>query len=442
MDTDLRSLDRELAGAGAARRYLAAYSGGVDSHVLLHLMHRWHELHPDVPLLALHVHHGMHPEADAWQAHCATVCADLGIPLVTRQVDVDVSEGGPEAAARAARYAAFAALMEPGDVLLLAHHRRDQAETLLLQLLRGAGVDGLAAMPGVRDWGSGQMLRPLRGWDRARIRDYAHRYGLRWIEDPANDSLAFDRNFLRHTVLPGLRERWPGTDLLLARSAGHLAEAGELLRERAEEDWQVARGPDDTLSVRVLAGLSPARQRNLLRHWIGRIHGLALPDHRHLARLQHDVLGAAPDAMPRVCWAGVEVRRYRDRLYAGPRLVAHDPRRIYAWPATNELVLPSLPARLRRTPVAGAGIAAAAVEDAPLSIRFRAGGERCRPAGRGHHHALKKLYQEWGVPPWLRDRVPLVYVGEELAQVVGFCTCAPFAAAAGEAAWNWELVPP
>ncbi len=131
MDTDLRSLDRELAGAGAARRYLAAYSGGVDSHVLLHLMHRWHELHPDVPLLALHVHHGMHPEADAWQAHCATVCADLGIPLVTRQVDVDVREGGPEAAARAARYAAFAALMEPGDVLLLAHHRRDQAETLL-----------------------------------------------------------------------------------------------------------------------------------------------------------------------------------------------------------------------------------------------------------------------------------------------------------------------
>lgn len=446
MDTDLHSLARELArleADGPVRRYLVAFSGGADSHVLLHLMHRYRDSHAGVTLAAVHVHHGMHPEADAWAAHCERICAALDVPLTVCRVQVEPAAGGPEAAARRARYAAFAGLLQPGDVLLLAHHQRDQAETLLLQLLRGAGPDGLAAMPISREWGPGRLARPLRDWSHYRLRDYARAHGLAWVEDPGNASPAYDRNFLRHAVLPRLRGRWPATDALLARSAAHLAEAGALLRERAEEDWQAARGPQDTLLLPVLATLSPARQRNLLRYWVGGVHGLPLPDHRHLARIQHDVLGAAPDAMPLVHWrahgGGVEVRRYRQRLYAGPRLAPHDPRRVYPWPREDELLLPDLGARLWREP--GTGIAAAALREAPVSIRFRAGGERCRPAGRGHRHTLKKLYQEWGVPPWLRDRVPLVYVGEELAQVVGYCTCAPFAAGAGEAAWQWQLAP-
>ena len=428
----------QLAQLPPARRYWVAFSGGCDSTVLLHALAALRDQLP-IEVRALHVNHNLHEAAPAWAEHCHDVCEALDIPLYEVNVDARATKGeSPEAAARDARYRIFQEVLDTGDGLLLAHHRDDQAETLLLQLLRGSGPRGLAAMPLHRPLGDGWLGRPLLAFSRQALCHYAEAEGLRWIDDPSNFDTEFDRNFLRQRVTPLLQERWPSVTTTLARAAGHQAEAAELLHQVAEADWQHAAGPHaDSLQIQALAQLTPQRQRNLLRYWIDTVNHLPLPDQQRLGRIQTEVVPAAVDAQPCIRWPGGQVRRYAGMLY----LLAEDPAPLsgpLAWDLRQPLELADGRV-LTLGAVNGEGLQVALQGNATLNIRFRQGGEVCRPAGRGHQHELKKLFQEWGVPPWDRGRVPLLYVGEDLAAVVGYCVCEPYHADEQQAGLKLEV---
>ena len=262
------------------------------------------------------------------------------------------------------------------------------------------------------------------------MRAYAETQGLRWIEDPSNADTGFDRNFLRGAVMPLLRERWPAAVRVLTRGAAHQAEAARLLDALAAQDLAACRVEQPAcLSIPALLQLDAARQRNVLRYWLKAL-GFNLPDSARLAHVQHDVLHAGRDRLPVVKWAGAELRRYRDRLYALRPQAAVDVRTMLDWDLRAPLPLPD-GALLSAHPAHGQGVKAALC-DGVISVRFRRGGEHCRIAPRGPSRPLKKLLQEQGVPPWRRERIPLLYVGERLAAVADRWVCAPFHAGADE----------
>lgn len=429
-----------LAQFPKVQRYWIAYSGGCDSHVLLYAMASLRKTLPKVELHAVHVNHGLQREAEQWVDHCASVCESLNVKQTVLHVDAQPAPGeSPEAVARQARYEAFTELLGQGDGLLLAHHQDDQAETLMLQLLRGAGARGLAAMPEHTAFGQGWLGRPLLHVPQAALREYANCERLVWVDDPTNEDIAYDRNFLRREVIPRIRTRWPAMSRTLDRVATHQAEAASLLQELAEQDLDQLEDQAGRLSVKVLQSLSLGRQRNVLRHWLILSHELPLPDTQHINRILHEVIPAPEDAMPCVTWPGGEVRRYQGMLYAGPPQLSHDVGERFDWDMKQPLVVPGLESSLTGQLKPGQGLKADMLTRNGVSVRFRRGGETCRPAGRGHRHQLKKLFQEWGVPPWQRDRVPLLYVNDEIAQVVGYCLCDPFQAQEGESGLVVEL---
>jgi tRNA(Ile)-lysidine synthase len=414
----------------ANTRFVVAYSGGLDSHVLLHALHRL-SLEAGYRLRAVHVHHGLQPDADAWARHCDQVCAGLGVPCAVERVRVEgAAEDGLEAAARRARYACLARLLEPGEVLLTAHHQDDQAETVLLQLLRGAGVRGLAGMPSLAPFAGGFHARPLLGFPRAALLAYAQAQGLTWVEDPSNTVSDIDRNRLRHRLLPLMRERWPAADRQLAQAARHAAEAAALLDELAAIDLKDCLGNDGGLRVSGLRRLPPARARNLLRHWI-RSQGFRVPSTKQLTWLQAQ-LGDDPETRhATIRWRNAELRRYRDTLVLRNSMAAPAAGRI-DWDGLKPLALPGTGWQMRLAPVQGRGLARERLHRAVYSVGFRQGGETCRLPGRGHRHKLKKLLQEAGVPPWERGRLPLLYVQDELAAIGDRWVCEPFAAKSDE----------
>ncbi|MCW9088791.1 MAG: tRNA lysidine(34) synthetase TilS [Gammaproteobacteria bacterium] len=421
-----------LKGLPAAPRYWVAFSGGLDSTVLLHLMAGLHrELGAE--LYALHVDHGLSGNAEQWSAQCRVFAESLGVPLRVESVKVsDRKEKGLEAAARKARYRVFRQVLGDGEVLLCAHHRDDQVETLLLQLLRGGGVRGLAAMPPQRPLGRGVLVRPLLEMNRQSLRHYALEHELGWIDDPSNFDTSLERNYLRHTLLPQLTERRAGVREVLARSAGHFAESARLLDELAMMDRKQADAGGNRLCAATLKGLSPARCRNLLRFHVRQL-GLSVPAHKHLQRILDEVLPAAADAEPLVGWPGAEVRRYRDWLYFMlPLAPLTDKSLRLPWDGVSALVLPQGLGRLTPLRCRGEGVDNALLVGRECEVRLRQGGERLRLPGRDGHHALKKLYQEAGVPPWERERRPLLYVDGALAQVAGLWTAAEYSVAAGK----------
>lgn len=416
-----------------------AYSGGCDSHVLLHALAQCRR-QIAVPLRAVHIDHGINPQSAGWAEHCRQVCNRLDIPLTIRRVDArPASDESPEEAARRARYQAFNALLSPGDWLCTAHHRDDQAETVLLHLMRGAGPRGLAGMRARSVLGGATLVRPLLSFDRATLVAYAHDEGLRWIDDPSNEDSAFDRNFVRLKVMPLLRQRWPSAARTLSRSAAHCREADELIHHVGVQDLAEVRGDADTLVISRLVALSPARQVRVLRIWLAGLE-LPMPTAAQLSHIRTDALAAAEDATPCIQWPGAQVRRYRDRLYAMPPLVAAAglSSTVLPWDLQHPLVLPT-GGSLVAEAVVGHGLSAARCRDNVLTVRFRRGGEHCRPMGGAHHRSLKNLLQEKGIPPWQRDRLPLIYIGEALACVVGVCVSEPFAAKAGDAAYDLTL---
>lgn len=431
-------LAHSLAGLPADAPLLLAYSGGADSECLLQVLCA--HLGDEAPrrLRALHVHHGLSARADAWEAYCRARAGSLGIPFLSRRVRLDRNSGDSlEAQARAARYAALAEAMAPGEILLTAHHRDDQAETVLLRLLRGSGSAGLAAMAACQAFGPGWLLRPLLDLPGAALRTALAARGIAWVEDESNAECAYDRNFLRHRILPALHARWPGAAASLARGAAQAGEDAALLRELAEADLSAARtSRPEALRIAPLLALSPSRERNALRHWLAGL-GLPMPSRARLEGLREQLLRARDDAQP--CWTlgGRELRRYRDVLQALPALPAFAPGAVQAFAPERPLVLASGLGMLKAQAQAG-GLREPRPGEA-VTVRYRRGGERCRPVGRGHSQCLKKLLQAAGVPPWWRERLPLVYYGPTLVAAAGVFVCAEAEAAAGEPGWRLWL---
>ncbi len=410
-------------------RLCIALSGGRDSVVLLHALSRLVASGSfPVTLSAVHVHHGISPNAEAWTEFCAGFCRHCAVPLNIVRVDVPRDSGeGLEAAARRMRHAVFADC--DADWLALAHHRDDQAETVLLKLLRGAGIAGAAGMLAERPQPRGpSLIRPLLDVPRSAIEDYAVEHDLRWIEDESNDDLHYRRNFLRRDVLPRLEEKFPGAQKSLARAAGHFAEGAALLDDLAAIDHAALISPAGRLGLSGFNALSPARARNLLRfEWIAA--GYRAPDARWIDEALKQL--ASTDALSETCLATSdgELHVYRGELH----IVGHcrrPPDEPLSWAGEPEL--PWAGGRVRFVPVMGSGIRRALLDAGDVSLRSRQGGERLKPDARRPRRSLRKLLQEEGIPPWERTRLPFLWVGGRLAWVGRLGVDTAFACTPGE----------
>lgn len=434
----IASLEAGLASFDATR-IRVAYSGGPDSVVLLHLLSRVPEARAP-GLQAVHVDHRLHPASGHWARHCRRFCDAHGIALEVLTVQPDPHRGrGPEEAARQARYAALAAGSGPGTVTATAHHREDLAETILMRLLRGSGPAGLAGIPPRRRFGGGWLWRPLLDVSREWLRDYARRHALRSVDDPSNSDRRLDRGFLREEVIPVLRRRWPDPAAALSRVAAHQRAALSLLEALAARDCREAVDASGAFAIAAMHDWTAARSANALRHWISE-RGLPLPDSRKLERIREEVIGARSDATPVLRWPGAELRRYRGRLYARAPPRSIDLRRVHLW-ENIRVPLELDHGLLRAEAVCGSGLSARGASAFPLNVRFRRGGERARPSGRARSQTLKKLFQEYGVPPWERDRLPLLYAGDRLAAVADLWICRGFEAEPSESGWKIRWIP-
>ncbi len=413
-------LDKPLNALLAAPHWYVAYSGGLDSTVLLHLLHCWRAANPEAPALgAIHINHGLQPASGAWQRHCEAQCRAWQLPCITCAVQVQ-PRGSMEAAARDERYRVFEERLAAGAVLFMGHHLDDQIETFFLRLLRGAGVDGLAGMPRQRDLGMGTLVRPLLDFPRAELESYARHHGLAFVEDPSNRDTAIDRNFLRSRVLPVLGARWPSYRQLVARAIGHLATASEVVTAEAGLPETVHSRMGDP-GLRVSRLLEPLQEvaAARLRAWLA-VQGVRAPDRAALLEFLRQLRVAPADGKPRLDCGQYALRRYREAIYLEPGP--------FAPPPGGSISL----APGESCTVDGVGTLslqqcrADALWLSPgerLTVRWREGGECFRLPGRPGHRSLKSLMQEWGVPPWWRSRVPLAYLGEEALAVGDIARC-------------------
>lgn len=391
-----------------------AYSGGVDSHVLLDVCVRLRsEL--NLELKVIHVNHGLSSNASRWRRHCEAVCKQYGVPLHAEKVSIAPLKGESlEAAARDARYGVFSRLMQPGHLLLTAQHQEDQAETFLLQMLRGAGIKGLASMPAIKPFAGGQHMRPLLSHTKQSILQYAHQQSLRWVEDDSNSDMRFARNFIRQSVLPVLQRRWPKVSSTIARSAAHCADSAALLNEIVSGALIDVQGSGvNTLSVKRLLLQKPNMRALILREWIVR-QNYILPDHRKMQTIQECVLTANWDRMPAVEWEGVSLRRYGDDLFLCVRELNALTESSFEWSLDQPLALPCI-GELTVVAAQGEGLKG---DLKSVTVRFREGGEVIKKDGI--HQSLKKLFQVWRIPPWERDKIPLLFESDRLVAVVGY----------------------
>jgi tRNA(Ile)-lysidine synthase len=401
---------------------VVAYSGGIDSHVLLHLCYLG-----GMSVRAVHIHHGLQAEADSWDTHCRNVCANIGIAYKCIHVEAQPEPGeSPEDAARNARYRALAQELDYGEILLTAHHQDDQAETLLLQLMRGAGSAGLAAMPLIKPFANGYHARPLLGFKQQQLRDYAEEHKLVWVDDPSNADTSYDRNYVRKHVMPVLRRNWPNAGQAMSQAAKLQQDTLEIVEAMAATDLAaVSHQQHNSLSITKLRQLTEARQYNVLRYWINAA-GFDRPRRNIMQEIIDSVLPASEDAAPLVLWGNTEIRRYHDALYILEALNSHEIHHVYAWDGEQPLLIETLHLELSLEQTRGKGLNQDAVARG-LTVRFRQGGEQLRPHGRQHTHSLKKLMQDAGIPPWQRNRIPLIYIDHELACVCGYWVAEAFA---------------
>jgi len=409
-------------------RILVAFSGGVDSTALLGALAE--RRHRGTRLRAVHVNHGLHPNAPKWSEHCRSLARRLAIPIELVAAKVARASGDSlEAAAREARYAVLSKALEEGEFLLTAHHEEDQLETVLLQLFRGAGLPGLAAMPELSAFAGGSLARPLLSRSRAELEEWVRAHELSWVEDDTNADETLDRNYLRRCVLPLIKERWAGVAAAVSRSARHAAEGQGLLETLGRADVERAsNGPD--LFVPTLRALQPERRRNALRYWIAR-SGARLPDTSRLEQLAGPVIDARPDANPHVTWSGVEVRRHADLLSLsasshresgsatagaarGDAPGSTSASDIWRWRSEPVLQLADGTLELKRDPHGPIDLD---VLPDSVSVRHRQGGERLRPRRGGPRRTLKSLLQESHLPIAKRARLPLLYAGATLLAV-------------------------
>jgi len=434
-----------------------ALSGGIDSVVLLNVL---------VPLSsrmsfllsAVHINHGISPNADRWAEFCRDVCRPTGIPLKISNVQIRKESGRSlEASARERRYLEFATL--EADYVVLAQHLDDQAETLLLQLLRGAGVKGLGAMPVIRDYpletsaetgtyagplpveqleaGRTRLLRPMLEIARREIEDYAEEHGLQWISDESNIDVSFDRNFLRHQVLPVIERRFPGYRHTLSRASRHMAEASLLLDELAEADGKGLAG-SGKLEIAQLRNLSVPRAKNLLRYTLAQ-EGIILPSTVKLDEMLRQLLSSRPDSKIHVVFGNAEIRCFRGLLHMR-RASSEKARKTAAvlenwrleWNGEEQLAISELDGVIQFSRCQSTGINLDKLVELPVTIRPRRGGERLRPNYNRPRRSLKNLLREAGLPPWERQALPLIFSGERLACVPGIGVDCDYQAAPGE----------
>lgn len=453
-----------------ATKYYLAFSGGLDSTVLLHLLAN---SHLKQSITAIHINHHLSVNADIWENHCNKICQQWGIAYQSFSVNAKPKNGeSPEEAARIARYNALSTCIYSEDCLLTAHHQNDQAETVLLQLLRGGGIRGIAAMPAIKSFAKGFLIRPLLNITRVALLTYAQHHRLSWIDDESNLIQKYDRNYLRNTVLPVLTERWPHVNELLSKLAQQCAEDSHLLTELAKQDMEsiavtlnvaqdnffqekslrdLGKSLSPTLSVNPqkkkkllmssLMCLSEARQRNVLRYWLHKECGLS-PSRNLLQQIQQSILLAKQDAQPKIKFKQFVIARYDAQLVILDSVIENQLLDEVTWvnlktPCVLPASLGVLSANwvtLHTTPILQIP------QNAQLTIKFRMGGERFHPQGRQGSHPLKKLFQEWGVPVWERNRIPLLYWNEELIAVGDFAIADKYVAAKDQAGikiiWN------
>ena len=393
---------------------LVAFSGGLDSTVLLHQLVQWRAQHPEVALRAIHIHHGLSPHADSWVQHCESVCMQWQVPLVVERVHLEDDGLGIEAQARRARYQAFAQTLLPGEVLMTAQHLDDQCETFLLALKRGSGPAGLSAMGENSPFAGTQLIRPLLTQTREALEAWARQHELCWIEDESNQDDTYDRNFLRLRVTPLLQQRWPHFAQAVARSAALCAEQESLLDELLASDLADCITAHGTLLLVPLMMMSDVRRAALLRRWLAGLNA-PMPSRDGLERIWQEVALAREDASPCFRLGEYEVRRYQSQLWW-----------VKSVDGQSETVIPwlewktplALPAGLGSVQLISAGELRMPQADEAVSIRFKAPGV-LHIVGRNGGRKLKKIWQEQGIPPWRRDTTPLLFYGETLIAAAG-----------------------
>ena len=436
MKLTIDTLANALAAAPPGEQYVVALSGGVDSVVLLHAMVQLRDQARIEPRLsAIHINHGLQEQADDWQSFCQSLCETWQVPLQLQKVKVPPG-ASLENAARESRYQAFAELLPPQALLLLAHHLDDQLETLLLRLLRGAGPAGLQGMPRQREVGDGMLFRPLLDISRDQIIDYGQRNRLQWVEDESNQQLHHDRNYLRQQVFPLLEARWPGYRDSWAKSLTLLGEAGQMLREIAEQDLKAVASEQGRLRVSRLRTLSAARQRQLIRFWMQQL-GLAEPGWNQLQQLVQEVL-EQEEGSGKLQLEGCCLQVYNDELYALKELPDIESNGFEKIEIEMQARLLPGNGYLDFQQQQGPGLSAQCKQ---LELRYRQGGESIALTGRPGK-SLKKLFQEYAIPPWLRDRIPLLFHQGELVCVPGLGIAESALAAQGEPGYAVCWQPP
>lgn len=414
------------------RRLLVAFSGGLDSTVLLHQLTLLRDsIAPDLQIRAMHIHHGLSARADGWVSHCQSICQQWNVPLKVAYVQLPAGGLGIEAEARQARYQALTQQLLTDEILLTAQHLDDQCETLLLSLKRGSGPAGLAAMPERLNFAHTQLLRPLLNISRSELEDWAANYQLSWIEDESNQDDKYDRNFLRLRVLPVIQQRWPHFARSVTRSARLCGEQEQLLDELLAEQLAELITDKGALKIAPLCSMSEARRFAILRRWL-KSHQALMPSKAALERLWQEVALSREDASPRLQLGQYEVRRFQGALYWVPMLQT-DKNKIYTWSAP---FAPLALTGLGTLSVHSVGMAVRPPKmDERVTVRFKASGVQ-HIVGRDKGRMLKKIWQEFNIPPWQREAIPLLFYGEQLIAAVGV-----FVTKEGEATANdcWPL---
>lgn len=411
-------------------RFWIALSGGLDSRVLLELCARLKSVNSDYRFCAIHVNHQLQTNAVKWAQFCTVTCAELGIDCIVETVDAQPVKGkSPEQAARDARRAAFSQSMCVDDVLLTAHHLNDQAETVLLRLFRGSGITGLAGIRPCVEFNGGLIARPLLEVSRKQLQQFAELYSLQWVEDPSNQCVDFERNYLRRTIIPQLEQRWPGLQGTLARNAHTCLEADLVLSDIAKQTLTNIVTSEGVLFISELLAVEGAMQNLVLREWFAS-HNLNMPSSKMLQCIKKEVIDARIDRMPSLKWVNegeqYQIRRYRNQLFVVQNQQPFNNTIQIQWDGVSSLYLPANMGCLKVVKSQTGGIAEQLWEQSEVTIRFRSGGEACLLSGRDGHRSLKSIFQEAGIPPWERDRIPLVYLDHQLAAIGTLCVCEQF----------------
>ncbi len=415
------AINKSLTALPDSHQYLIALSGGLDSMVLLHAMGRIRDQLTG-ELKAIHVHHGMADESNDWLEHCRTQCTQLNIPLEARFVKVNTQGEGIEAEARKQRYAVLAEALEHGGVLLTAHHKNDQAETVIHHLIRGSGPAGLAAMPAVKAFANGQHCRPLLKIDREPLVKYANQNNIDYVEDPSNKDTSYSRNYIRHNILPEMVKHWPAAINGISRAATIQSEQLQLADEIAKEDLAQITHNDGSLITTKLELFGNARQRNCLRYWLRHFgHQDINLQQAQLDKLLQEVIHASADSTPVMRIGNTEIKRYHGHLFQLPKQQINEQggkgTSTVTWNLDTDLTIPSLGLYLQPQILHNiAGLKPAET----VEVRFRRGGEKFQLPGQKNHKTLKQLFQQWQVPTWRRNNIPLIYYKNELVIIWGY----------------------